>query len=276
MATTFWCYEFATTLADARRFLLVKYMEKIKIKDNSGDKEFFTIVPNFIINHSTANDRALYLEMKRFAGEDGKCFATVETMTKRLGIGNKAFNKSLDYLLKRGWISYTGKTKGKTHPINTYKINNIWQENSDYFKKIAPERDLSFEKIAPESKGDSSQKKTKIAPESTVEEEPYKEEKEEDNTAEQGSADIVSLIDSFKVVNPSYKRLFSNITQRKAMERLLKDHGKDNLLKIINFLPKSNSTPYMPIITTPLMLESKFGQLAAAWQKIKNNQPIIL
>lgn len=136
--------------------------EQIHIQDDSGDKEFFTIIPNYIINHSTAIDRALYIEMKRFAGEQGKCFATQETMMKRLGIGRKAYNKSLDYLLEHGWISFVGTTQGKTRPIKTYKVNNIWKLNNSHYKKIPTERTVSFR--------DTGQKNSKIQAERTVEE----------------------------------------------------------------------------------------------------------
>ena len=203
--------------------LFCSNMDEIKIQDKSGDREFFTIIPNYIINHSTANDRALYLEMKRFAGEDGKCFATEKTMMERLKIGKKSFDKSLNYLLKRGWVSFIGLTEGKTRPIKTYCINNIWRENSDYFKKISAERTLSFKKISAESKGDKFQKQHKISAESNIEEEKVKEEKEEDTATPSVAVETQHLIELFKEVNPNYERLYSNTTQRAALERLVKN-----------------------------------------------------
>lgn len=148
----------------------------IKIQDESGDKEFFTIIPNYIANHSTANDQALYFQMKRYAGEDGKCFATEKTLMSKMGIGKKAYDKSLNYLLSKGWISFVGLTGGKTRPIKTYKINNIWKLNIEHYRKISAESTLSFKEISAESEGDKSQKQHKISAESNVEEEPYKEE----------------------------------------------------------------------------------------------------
>jgi DNA-binding Lrp family transcriptional regulator len=84
--------------------------------------------------------------------------------------------------------------------------------------------------------------------------------------------DIAELIDLFKEVNPSYKKFFGNKTQRGASERLLKTHGMEKLKKIIELLAVSNNTEYMPVVTTPLQLEDKFGQLATAWQKKKNRE----
>ena len=42
----------------------------IDILDESGDKKYFTIVPNYILNHSTATTQALYLQMKRLANDN--------------------------------------------------------------------------------------------------------------------------------------------------------------------------------------------------------------
>ena len=56
-------------------------MTQINIKDESGDRDCFTIIPNYIANHSTANDQALYFQMKRFAGDK---FLDFEYLRERL------------------------------------------------------------------------------------------------------------------------------------------------------------------------------------------------
>lgn len=88
--------------------------------------------------------------------------------------------------------------------------------------------------------------------------------------------EVSEVINLFKEVNPNYKVLFSRMPQRKAAKRLLQTHGLDKLRQIARFLPRSNTTEYMPVITTPVQLEAKMGQLAAAIQRIKNGEPIIL
>ena len=167
---------------------------KYKIKDESGDKEFFTIIPNFIINHSTAIDKALYLEMKRFAGENGKCFATEKTIMERLKIGKKAFDNSLNYLLKQKWIIFIGLTDSKTRPIKTYKINNVWQQNSEYYKKISAESNVSLQGDKSPKQEDKSPKQHKISAESNVEEEQYKEDIEEELIAGKPAEIIPNLL----------------------------------------------------------------------------------
>lgn len=80
---------------------------------------------------------------------------------------------------------------------------------------------------------------------------------------------IVDVIDAFQGVNPNYGSWYQNKTQRQAIEDLLAQVGEQSLLKAIQFLPVSNSTPYMPVITTPYQLREKWAHLATAWQRKK-------
>lgn len=131
-----------------------------KVKDGSHDRKYFTIIPNYILNHSPATAQALYLQMKRVAGEDGVCFITQKNLCKRLGIGKVSLRKTLDYLLKHKWIDFIGSTPSKTRPIDTYKINDIWKLNVNFYdtKKISS-------KIALSSKQkDKTQNSPKIRP----------------------------------------------------------------------------------------------------------------
>ena len=117
-----------------------------KVINESNDRKYFTIVPNYVLNHSSAIDQALYLQMKRVAGEDGLCFITQKHLCKKLGIGKDKLRASLQYLIKHEWIEFVGTTESKTRPINTYKINDIWNLNAEFYreKKISPKSALSF------------------------------------------------------------------------------------------------------------------------------------
>jgi len=81
---------------------------------------------------------------------------------------------------------------------------------------------------------------------------------------------IPELIDLFKSVNPCYQRLFSNTTQRSAIERMLKSIGRDKLEWVIKILPKTNISQFAPTITTPYQLEERMGSLIAFIQKEKS------
>lgn len=81
---------------------------------------------------------------------------------------------------------------------------------------------------------------------------------------------INSLIKEFEPINPSFARLYPNKTQRAALERLLKQHGEDQLRVIIQFLQKTNGRKYAPTITTPTQLEEKLASLIAFCEKQKD------
>jgi phage replication O-like protein O len=91
-----------------------------------------------------------------------------------------------------------------------------------------------------------------------------------DTLAEETSADVVELIESFKGVNPSYGKWFGNTTQRGAAKRLLATHGKEQVLKAIALLEKTNTMQYFPSITSPLQLEDKWAALRDAFQRYQN------
>lgn len=122
----------------------------------------------------------------------------------------------------------------------------------------------------------SNEKVTHTVTKVTLEKNRIEKNREEKNNTSEETSQIVFFIELFKEVNPSYKKFFANKSQRASSKRLVETHGMEKLQKIISFLPKSNQTQYMPVVTTPCQLEDKFAQLATAWQKLKNNEPIIL
>lgn len=74
---------------------------------------------------------------------------------------------------------------------------------------------------------------------------------------------INRLLGLFKDVNPNYQKLFSNKTQRKALEDMVGRFGEEKLIRTITALKELINRPYAPVITTPLQLEQKMGDLIA-------------
>lgn len=97
--------------------------------------------------------------------------------------------------------------------------------------------------------------------------------------AETSSAEIPLLIKSFETLNPASKKFYGNTTQRKACQDLIDNYGLERVQSVVEkTLPKTNSIPYFPSITTPLQLfekwatlESKIKQYQAEKGKIKNS-----
>jgi hypothetical protein len=85
--------------------------------------------------------------------------------------------------------------------------------------------------------------------------------------------EINEMIKMFEPVNPSYERLFAVIPQRRALERMIKKHGKAKVEGAIRAAIGAFGKTYAPSITTPLQLEHKLGQLVAYWNRENKRGP---
>jgi bisphosphoglycerate-dependent phosphoglycerate mutase len=119
-------------------------MEKIQVNDESGDRKYFTIIPNYILNHSTATAQALYLQLKRLAGDNGTTFAASTYLRKQLGISQPTLRKEMKYLLDKKWISFVGlklvQTTGGMQQIKCYRVVDLWELNNQYYQKQRGEK----------------------------------------------------------------------------------------------------------------------------------------
>lgn len=96
------------------------------------------------------------------------------------------------------------------------------------------------------------------------------------DTAPQGGAEVNKLIALFEPINPSFERLFANKTQRAAIDRLRKKHSAEKVEGAIKFAVSVYHTDFAPMITTPLQLETKLGQLVAFWGKENRKAPMLI
>lgn len=127
---------------------------KFNIKDESQERKYFSIVPNFIVNHSTLEERGFYLTLKRIAGEYSTVRYSARDLAKMCGISDDTVYRLLQSLIKRGWIREAGKIPTGHKPRQTYSIVNLWRKNIDFYdkeenrtsavneNKVAPERDI--------------------------------------------------------------------------------------------------------------------------------------
>ncbi len=107
---------------------------RFKIIDESQDRKYFAIVPNYIINHSTLKERGFYLTLKRIAGEEGRVYYSMRELAKQCGVSKDTVNRLLKSLLKRGWIREAGTIPAKTKPRMTYAIVDLWDKNNEFYK----------------------------------------------------------------------------------------------------------------------------------------------
>ena len=125
------------SLPISRPCFVRKHMDDTIIRDESGDKKYFTQIPNMIVNHSTAYEQSLYLIMKRLAGEGGYCYASLNFLSKKMGADKKTVSQTISKLLKRKWIKETDKTKVRGGSVRTFVIIDLWKQNMANYKSGA-------------------------------------------------------------------------------------------------------------------------------------------
>jgi hypothetical protein len=136
-------------------------MSKQKFEDGSGDKNYFTVVPNYVLNHSTLWDREVYIQMKRVTGDSGTCWMSLATLAKQCEISRNRLRKSLSYLVEHKWITKIGtktiKTSGGEQEVNEYKVADIWKMNTDFYtaKGGSPDARPFQRGVTDEAKGGS-------------------------------------------------------------------------------------------------------------------------
>jgi len=197
-----------------------------EILDESNDKAYFTIIPNIILNHSTGDEQALYGQMKRFAGEKGKCFASLETLAKKLNWGEFKVRSNIKKILTRKWIIKAGTVRGKTRPVNAYKVVDLWKLNTNFYtKKIKVHSTVSSKK-----KKDRGSQHGKIGADSTVEEEPIIKKIQNTNDNDLSFPKLLKKYPNFDIFYSAYPRKVSGRLALKTFKNLKPNY---KLLEII-------------------------------------------
>src|SRR3978361_893963 len=112
--------------------------EDFSVADESGDRKYFTIIPNYILNHSTMYDREVYIQMKRIAGDAGKCWASRTTLANQCGMSVRRLDQSIKYLLEHDWIRRVGTRKiftgeGGIQQVYEYQVVDLWKKNIEFY-----------------------------------------------------------------------------------------------------------------------------------------------
>ncbi len=109
-------------------------MQNEKPQFNNESKKYFTIVPNYVIEHSSVYELAIYTYLKRVAGENGTCWESAGNIGKKIKADPKTIRKYLKILINKKLIEKVG-VKGKTKPTAEYKIVKIWGSNAKYYQE---------------------------------------------------------------------------------------------------------------------------------------------
>lgn len=169
-------------------------------------------------------------------------------------------------LFHDGWImiinhdKYNSYKGGKIDKAKEKEIANIPQSIYQYMKEKIRTIDTSINtSIATSSDTLNNHKSKNIIHKSKNKNQKTKIKKQNKEKIEKNN--INEIISLFEPLNPSYKRLFANKTERAALQRLIDNHGEFWVSDLVSRLPEIVSEPYAPRITTPYELEKKLGQL---------------
>lgn len=232
-------------------------------------KPDFLITPYQLYEDSTIQslDRDVYAVVYWYEHlKDGECKASNVSIANIANAEPRSIQNSLNRLEAAGYIKREYKDAQKRNRLRI--ITKISYGN------VRRTKDTQ-ETNEPQSTRERTTEDRASEPQSTRESNSKRVIEKSNKLAPQSDADnlgtiVNKVMEGFKEVNPSYSRLYSNKTQRAALERLIKIHGTEKVGGIIAFLPRSNAARYAPTITTPIQLEGKLGDLIAWGQKQKD------
>jgi len=75
--------------------------------------------------------------MKRLAGENGNCWASLNFLAKKMGANRKTVAKNIKKLLKRKWVMEISPVKIRGGKIRQFKIVDLWQLNMKEYESGA-------------------------------------------------------------------------------------------------------------------------------------------
>jgi len=86
--------------------------------------------------------------------------------------------------------------------------------------------------------------------------------------------EVNELMKLFQPINPAVP--YWNKTQREATKWLIENQGFELTKQLIIYAVATNGKKYAPVITTPLMLKTKLGQLITFHKKEISNRPLMI
>lgn len=227
------------------------------MKYTKGD---FIVVPN--IHHLSGlpvSTQAIYLWICSYADKDGRCYPSKRTLGKDTGTSVKTAERQINKLIDLGLLAKTNRFVRNRQTSNSYQL--LIKESG-----ASPVTPPHVTSDVGEGGRNDAQNYTHI------ELNPINPAPPGDGVAHDPVDQklLAGIIFEFRLVNPSYKRLFSRSSQRESTERLMQQHGYERLKKIVGYLPTSNANRFAPTITTPTQLENDLGKLLAWAQKEKS------
>lgn len=204
---------------------------------------------------------AVFYWLCTYADEYGECFPSRQRLAKDCDVNIRTVDQAIKELEELCLIEKSKRKNEKgDYTSNLYQIIclNAFEDNVGVAKNNA---------LPSEKNSTRGSEKNSTLTKSNIKLNPSKEE------TETSSVGINELIKTFEVMNPSCSKYYGNKTQRKACENLIELYGFNRVKKVIEVtLPKTNTLPFFPSITTPVQLQEKWSSLESAIRKYQSKQ----
>lgn len=252
-------------------------MNNIQIVDESGDKKYFTLIPNYILNHSSHWDREVYIQMKRIAGENGTCWTSQTRLAKQCGFSVNRLKQSLKYLLDHQWIEKIGTkpvySTGGEQSVNEYKIIDLWELNTKFYQEktkqgVSPNDTPLSKGVSRNEQRGITDKAKGVSPES-YKEEPFKQEpiKKKDIFSDFGE-NFTTAFEGFKEMR---KKLRKPLTGR-AEEMVLKKLSEFDEFTGIKMLDEATEKCWLTVYPSKDLKPFEITDLHYLLEKFKTKQ----
>jgi hypothetical protein len=118
-------------------------MSNYSIQDESSDHKYFSLIPHIIFEIGlSANQIALYMAIKRSAGEKSQCTRSSKNLANQAGLSKSVLYRTLPSLceinsiLKKPLIKHSSRlTHCGDRDTNLITIIDIWHENFEFIQR---------------------------------------------------------------------------------------------------------------------------------------------
>lgn len=219
-------------------------VQNYEIEESIPDHYFRTEIPNIIFELGlTPYELSVYAHLKRIAGDTGKCWRTLKSLSSICGIKETKLRECLhslstnnfSSLLKYPLITITSRKRvDGSQESNLISINSVWGVNGSYFREIKKQNTPLAKRTTPPSPNEPPPSPNEDK------EEPLQEEHIKENISavadDSSSLEISSFfIASIKAIKPDFTKRSSR-KWLKDFGNLLKLRSMEDLKKIITWV----------------------------------------
>jgi DNA-binding transcriptional regulator GbsR (MarR family) len=251
----------------------------MEIRDNR-QKEWFWLDNEYLngyARHLGTVATAVYISLCRHADNKTQtCFPSMELIAEENGIGSrntvsKAINALEEWNIIKIERNYNKSTKQRENNIYTLLAKSEWKPkpctNNEHGVHAQKNQKPCTNNDESHAQNLSSNKthinKTHINnTQLTI---------QAKQALQELPKEISEVIKEFETVNKACSDYYGNVTQRKAVEKLINAYGYEFVVNVIRMLPKMNRVLYNKA-TTPVELWNKWAKIEAEASKLKETK----